>query len=79
MPPAYGALAVTPVLLVVRQGWYLHYFISVPRYLAVVFPCYFAFATFLAPRRNLQMSWLLLSASLLVVYSAMYGSWRLIG
>jgi hypothetical protein len=79
MPTPYGALAVTSVLLAGREGWYLNYFISVPRYVAVVFPCYFAFASLLASRRSLQLSWLSVSGSLLVVYSALYGSWRLIG
>ena len=57
MPPAYGVFAVTQVLLAARQGWFLHLFVSVPRYLIVVFPCYFAFATLLASRRGLQVVW----------------------
>lgn len=79
MPPAYSAFAVAQVLLAARQGLYLHYFISVPRYLAVVFPCYFAFATLIAPRRNLQLGWLLVSASVMLSYAALYGAWRFIG
>jgi hypothetical protein len=79
MPAAYGAFAVTSVLLSARQGLYLHYFISVPRYVAVIFPCYFAFATLLAPRRNLQVTWLLVSASAMVVNAALYGAWRFLG
>ena len=67
------------MLLSARQGLYLHYFISVPRYVAVIFPCYFAFATLLAPRRNLQVTWLLVSASAMVVNAALYGAWRFLG
>ena len=79
MPAAYGAFAVTQVLLGLRQGLYLQFFLSVPRYVAVVFPCYFAFATLLAPRRNLQAAWLLLSATSLVMDAALYGAWRFLG
>jgi hypothetical protein len=79
MPAAYGAFAVTQVLLAVRQGLYLHFFLSVPRYVAVIFPCYFAFATFLAPRRNVQVTWLLISATSMVVNAALYGAWRFLG
>jgi hypothetical protein len=79
MPAAYGAFAVTQVLLALRQGLYLQFFISVPRYVAVVFPCYFAFAALLGPRRNLQATWLLLSATSMVVNAALYGAWRFLG
>ena len=79
MPAAYGAFAVTSVLLALRQGLYLHFFISVPRYVAVIFPCYFAFATLLAPRRSLQVTWILVSATSMVVNSALYGAWRFLG
>jgi len=79
MPAAYGAFAIAQLIVAARQGWYLHYFISVPRYVAVVFPCYFAFATLLATRRNLRYSWLLVSASVMVLDSALYGAWRFIG
>lgn len=79
LPAAYGAFAVTQVLLAGRQGLYLHFFLSVPRYVAVVFPCYFAFATLLGRRRNLQFTWLLLSATSMVVNAALYGAWRFLG
>jgi hypothetical protein len=79
MPAAYGAFAVTQVLLAARQGLFLHFFISVPRYVAVIFPCYLAFATLLAARRNLQVTWLLVSASAMVVNAALYGAWRFLG
>lgn len=79
MPASYGAFAVTQVLLAARQGLDLHYFISVPRYVVVIFPCYFAFATLLASKRNLQLTWLLVSASAMVVNAALYGGWRFIG
>jgi hypothetical protein len=79
MPAAYGAFAVTQVLLALRQGLFLHFFISVPRYVAVIFPCYFAFATLLARRRNLQLTWLLVSAASMVVNAALFGAWRFLG
>jgi hypothetical protein len=79
MPAAYGAFAVTQVLLAARQGLFLHFFISVPRYVMVVFPCYFAFATLLAPRRSLQVTWILVSAASLFVNAALYGAWRFLG
>ena len=76
---AYGVFAVTQVLLAARQGLFLHFFISVPRYVMVIFPCYFAFATLLAPRRSLQVTWILLSAASLFVDAALYGAWRFLG
>jgi hypothetical protein len=79
LPASYGAFAVTQILLAGRQGLYLHFFISVPRYVAVIFPCYFAFATLLGRRRNLQITWLLLSATSMVVNAALYGAWRFLG
>jgi hypothetical protein len=79
MPVAYGAFAVLQVLLAGRQGLFLHFFISVPRYVAVIFPCYFAFATLLGRRRNLQITWLLISATSMVVNAALYGAWRFLG
>ena len=79
MPIGYGAFAVTQVLVAADQGLYLHIFSLIPRVVSVIFPCYFAFATWLAPRRNLQLAWLLISASAMVVLSVMYGGWRFIG
>lgn len=79
MPLAYGAFAVLQVLIAGEQGLYLHIFSLVPRALSVIFPCYFAFATFLGPRRNLTFAWLLLSSSVMVVNAALYGGWRFIG
>jgi hypothetical protein len=79
MPAAYGAFAVLQVLLAGRQGLFLHFFISVPRYVAVIFPCYFAFATLLGRRRNLQITWLLISATSMVVNAALFGAWRFLG
>jgi hypothetical protein len=79
MPAAYGVFAVTQVLLAARQGLFLHFFISVPRYVMVIFPCYFAFATLLAHRRNLQATWILVSAASLFVNAALYGAWRFLG
>jgi hypothetical protein len=79
MPVAYGAFAIGQIVLAADQGLFLHIFSLVPRVVSVIFPCYFAFATFLAPRRNLQVAWLLVSASAMVLLSAMYGAWRFIG
>jgi hypothetical protein len=79
LPAAYGAFAITQILLAGRQGLYLHFFISVPRYVAVIFPIYFAFATLLGRRRNLQLTWLLISATSMVVNAALYGAWRFLG
>jgi len=79
MPLSYGIYAIAMVLLAVRTGVYVHSFYSVPRYLAVIFPCYFAFATLLQPRRTLLLAWLLTSASILIWHSALYGSSHFIG
>ena len=79
MPAAYGVFALTQILVAADQGLYLHMFSLVPRVVSVIFPCYFAFATFLAPRRNFTLAWLLLSASAMVVNSIQYGGWRFIG
>src|SRR5712692_1863566 len=79
MPIGYGAFAITQVIVATDQGLYLHIFSLVPRVVSVIFPCYFAFATWLVPRRNLQLAWLLISASAMVVLAVMYGGWRFIG
>jgi hypothetical protein len=79
LPASYGVFAITQVLLAGQQGLYLHIFSLVPRTVAVIFPCYFAFATLLGPRRNLQLAWLLISASAMVLLAVMYGGWRFIG
>ena len=79
MPVAYGAFAVTQVLVAFDQGLFLHIFSLVPRVVSVIFPCYFAFATFLLPRKNLQLAWLLVSGAAMVSLAALYGAWRFIG
>jgi len=79
LPAGYTAYAGAMVLLAARQGLYLNSFFSVPRYLVVIFPCYFAFAAGLAGRRNLQAAVLVLLAGVLLVESALYASWRFIG
>ncbi|TMC83333.1 MAG: hypothetical protein E6J06_08865 [Chloroflexi bacterium] len=79
MPIAYGVFAIAQILVAFDQGLFLHIFSLVPRVVSVIFPCYFAFATFLAPRRNFTLAWLLLSASAMVVNSIQYGGWRFIG
>ena len=79
MPLAYGVFALGQIVVAFDQGLYLHIFSLVPRVVSVIFPCYFAFATLLAPRRNLQIVWLLLSATAMVANAALYGAWRFIG
>jgi hypothetical protein len=79
MPLSYSAYSAALVILAARQGLYLGSVFSVPRYLVAVFPCYFAFAVFLAARRALLLSALLVCAGILVVFSALYASWRFIG
>lgn len=79
MPIAYGAFALGQIVLAADQGLYLHMFSLVPRVVAVIFPCYFAFATLLGPKRNLRLVWLLFSAMAMVVNAALYGAWRFIG
>jgi len=76
MPASYGVFALLQVLVALKQGLYLQYFSPVPRYVSVIFPCYFAFATLLAPRKNLQLTWLLISASIMVLNAALSGGWR---
>jgi hypothetical protein len=79
MPLGYGAYSAALILLGLRQALFQGSFFSVPRYIVAAFPCYFAFAVFLAPRRNLLLAWLTLSALVLVIFSALYASWRFIG
>lgn len=79
MPLAYGVFAVLQIAVAGEQGLYLHIFSLVPRAVSVIFPCYFAFATYLGPRRNLTIAWLILSTSVMVVNAALYGGWRFIG
>jgi hypothetical protein len=79
MPAAYGVFAIGQVIVAADQGLFLHIFSLVPRVVSVIFPCYFAFATWLLPRRNLQFAWLIISASAMVVNAALYGAWRFIG
>ncbi|HKW72630.1 MAG TPA: hypothetical protein VJQ08_07370 [Candidatus Dormibacteraeota bacterium] len=79
MPAAYGVFAVTQVLVAFDQGLYLHIFSLVPRVVSVIFPCYFAFATLLATRRNLRLAWIGLSASAMIFNAALYGAWRFVG
>ena len=79
LPISYGVYALVQVLIAANQAVYLHSFYSLPRYLAVIFPCYFAFATWLAPRRGLQLTWLAISATIVALNSALYGAWWFIG
>ena len=79
MPPAYGVYTVLQVALAAVQGWHLQSFYSVPRYMAVIFPCYFAFAALLTQRPGWRIPWLVVSAGAMLTLSALYGSWQFIG
>lgn len=79
MPPAYGVYTALQVVLAAAQGWHLQSFYSVPRYLAVIFPCYFAFAVLLNQRRGQHIAWLVVSTAAMLALSALYGAWRFIG
>jgi hypothetical protein len=79
MPLSYAAYSIAMVLVAGRQGLYLGSFFSVPRYLVAVFPCYFAFAAYLALRRTLLLATMAVSTAILVLFSALYASWRFTG
>lgn len=79
LPRRYAAYSVASFLLYVYQGWHLGQFHSVPRYLVVLFPVYFAFAKLLEQRPALQRPWLAISGSLMAIEAALYGAGRFIG
>lgn len=79
LPLPYGAFAIAMLALDFRQGLALHFFTSMSRYVSVVFPSYFAFGALIGSRRNVQIAWLAMSASVMVVHAAMYGAWRFVG
>lgn len=65
--------------LAIYQGYAVGGFQSVPRYLVVAFPCYFAFGALLARRRPALVAWLVVSAIYLTALSALYGSRQFVG
>jgi hypothetical protein len=48
---------------------------SLPRYVLVMFPIFIGWAVLLAPRRNMRVAALALSAVLLVVFSGLWSTW----
>jgi Mannosyltransferase (PIG-V) len=80
LPLHYSALAISMVGLSVIQALYLRQAISLPRYLMVSLPCYFAFGAFFArlPRWVLPV-WLVLSGGLLFWLSVLFATWRFVG
>ncbi len=79
LPRRYGVFTVVTVVLFAYQGWHLGEYHSVPRYLVVDFACFIAFGAFLARHDRLQLPWMALSATLLTVEAALYGSNHFIG
>lgn len=79
LPLRYGVFTAVAVALFAYQGWHLGEYHSVPRYLVVVFPCFIAFGAFLVRYDRWQIPWMALSATLLTVEAALYGSGRFIG
>jgi hypothetical protein len=80
LPRHYTALAVAVIALSLFQTLYLRQAISLPRYLMVAVPCYFAFGSFFArfPSWVLPI-WLVLSGGLLFWLSVLFATWRFVG
>lgn len=74
-----GLYSLVLCALAIYQGYAVGGFQSVPRYLVVAFPCYFAFGALLARRRLALIVWLAVSALYLMALSALYGSRQFIG
>ena len=79
LPPGYGLFAGANLVLDVSQAYTVGGFEAIPRYLAVVVPCYFAFASWLAPHRLLRVAWLSVSAAALLLFASLFGSSRFVG
>ena len=79
LPWRYGAFTLVTVALFIYEGWHLGEYHSVPRYLVVDFVCFFAFGAVLARYDWLRTPWIALSATLLTVEAALYGSNHFIG
>jgi hypothetical protein len=80
MPLHYSVLAIAVLGLSVFQTLYLRQAISLPRYLMISVPCYFAFGSLFArlPRWVLP-GWLVLSGGLLFWLSVLFATWRFAG
>jgi hypothetical protein len=79
LPLGYGLFAVASVVIDVAQSYNVGGFEAIPRYLAVIVPCYFAFASWLAPHSILKVAWLGVSAALLLLFATFFGAWRFVG
>lgn len=79
LPLRYGAYTAVTVALFAYQGYHLRQYHSVPRYLLADFACFFAFGAFLARHDRWQIPWTALSAMLMTVEAALYGSGHFIG
>jgi hypothetical protein len=79
LPVGYGLFAAANVVIDVAQSYNVGGFEAIPRYLAVIVPCYFAFATWLAPHRILTAAWLTVSAAMLLLFATFFGAWRFVG
>jgi hypothetical protein len=79
LPWRYGVFTAVTVALFAYQGWHLGEYHSVPRYLVVDFACFIAFGAFLIRYDKLQIPWFAVSATLLTVEAALYGSGHFIG
>jgi hypothetical protein len=74
-----GLYSLVLCALAIYQGYAVGGFQSVPRYLVVAFPCYFAFGALLVRHRFALIVWLAISAVYLTALSALYGSRQFIG
>ena len=73
LPWRYGAYTGALVVLAFLQGYlFIASFHSVPRYLLVAFPAYFAFAAFLQRQPALLLPWMTLSTGMLLIESVLY-------
>jgi hypothetical protein len=79
LPLGYGTFAGANLVIDVAQSYNVGGFQAIPRYLAVIVPCYLAFATWLAPHRILSVVWLAVSAAGLLLFATFFGAWRFVG
>lgn len=74
LPPAYGAYTVLALLLPLSSPVPQHPLMSVPRYMAVLFPIHMWMATHTADRRRLAIV-LVASGAMLAVLSLKFSTW----
>jgi hypothetical protein len=75
MPWRYTGYGAAIIVLAFLQGYvFIGSFHSVPRYLVVAFPVYFAFAALLQRVPAALLPWMTVSASLLMMESVLYGA-----